>query len=242
MKRRMGILVLVLVLGMLAVGLLPAAAQAEADVCLNKYGMWDAEAQKCLISSGVTVDIDYPLAFAEYPAVAAVIDGFMAEQQQAFIASYAPDFSLPAYMNKWALNIFYESYQFSDDVRTLVFTMSYYTGGAHPNSGYKTMTFDVAQGKQLELADLFVGGVIPWETISTFVQDDLNTRLVEMTDADTIAMGTGTNPEHYHSWALTPDSLLFFFDPYQVAAYAAGPQQSAIPLSTFAGQLNAPFG
>lgn len=222
-----------------AFGLLPAAAQ-END-CYAKNGTWDAEAQKCKVTVGVTVDVDYPLELAQYPAAAAVIDQFIADQQQAFIASYTPDYSLPSYINNWWMGITHENYQFSDDIRTVVFTSSFYTGGAHPNSGYTTFTFDTAQGTQIALADLFVNGDIPWDTISTFVQNDLNTRLTDMTDAATIELGTGTNPDNYQRWVLTPDSLIFFFDPYQVAAYAAGPQQSAVPLSTFAGQLNPPF-
>ena len=212
-------------------GVLPAAAQE--DDCYSKNGMWDAEAGKCNITVGVTVDTNYPLEFVAYPQASAVIDGFIADQQQTFIGSYTPDYTLPSQVNNWWMGISYEVYQFSDDIRSILFTTSFYTGGAHPNSGYTAFTFDVAADTQLQLADLFVDGSIPWDTISTFVQGDLNTRLTDMTDAATIEAGTGTNPDNYKSWVLTADSIIFFFDPYQVAAYAAGPQQSAIPLSLF---------
>lgn len=222
-----------------AFSLFPAAAQE--DECYAKNGTWDADTSQCKLTVGVTVDVDYPLEYAAFPEAAAVIDSFIANQQQAFIASYTPDYSLPSYANNWWMGISHEDYQFSDSIRSIVFTNSFYTGGAHPNSGYSTFTFDVANGTQLQLEDLFVDGTIPWDSISALVQDDLNTRLTDMTDAATIELGTGMNPDNYKSWALTPDSLIFFFDPYQVAAYAAGPQQSEIPLSTFAGQLNSPF-
>jgi len=220
-------------------GLMPAAAQE--DDCYAKDGMWDADTNTCVITVGVTVDVGYPLELAAYPEASAVIDAFIADQQQAFISSYAPDYTLPSHVNNWWMGISHETYQFSDDIRSVLFTTSFYTGGAHPNSGHTAFTFDVATGTQLQLADLFVGGSVPWDMISTLVQDDLNTRLTEMTDAATIEAGTGMNPDNYQSWVLTPDSIIFFFDPYQVAAYAAGPQQSEIPLSTFAEQLNAPF-
>lgn len=221
-----------------AFGLFTAAAQE--DQCLTKNGTWDADTSTCKLTVGVTVEVDYPLELAEFPAAAAVIDEFVANQQQSFISSYTPDYTLPSYTNNWWMGITHEDYQFSDDVRSVVFTNSFYTGGAHPNSGYTTFTFDVANDTQIMLEDLFVDGNIPWDTISTFVQGDLNSRLTDMTDSATIELGTGTNPDNYKSWALTSDSLIFFFDPYQVAAYAAGPQQSAIPLSLFADQFIPP--
>jgi len=37
--------------------------------------------------------------------------------------------------------------------------------------------------------------------------------------------------ENYQNWVLTPDALVFTFEQYQVAPYAAGPQTVTIPLS-----------
>ncbi len=238
MKTRIVTLSIALI-SLFAFSLFPAAAQE--DECYAKNGTWDADTSQCKLTVGVTVDVDYPLDFAAYPAAAAVIDAYITTQQQTFISSYTPDYSLPSYTNNWWMGISHEDYHFSDDIRSIVFTNSFYTGGAHPNSGFNTFTFDVTADKQILLEDLFVKGDIPWDTISTFVQDDLTTHLGDLSDAQMIELGTGTNPDNYKSWALTPDSLIFFFDPYQVAAYVAGPQQSAIPLSTFAGQLNPPF-
>lgn len=47
------------------------------------------------------------------------------------------------------MKISYENYQYSDFVRSVAFDMSFYTGGAHPNSGFKTFNFDVNQDKEL---------------------------------------------------------------------------------------------
>jgi hypothetical protein len=40
---------------------------------------------------------------------------------------------------------------------------------------------------------------------------------------------------------ITPDALTFFFPPYQVAAYAAGPQTVSIPLAQLGALLAPPF-
>ena len=43
------------------------------------------------------------------------------------------------------------------------------------------------------------------------------------------------------NFAVTPDALIFYFAPYQVAAYAAGPQTVQIPLAQISGVLAPPF-
>jgi hypothetical protein len=219
--------------------MLPAAAQE--DACYAKNGNWLSDTQTCRMSAGVHVDVDYPLEMAQYPAAAKVIDAFVLDQQKSFISSYTPDYSLPSYANDWTMNITNETYKYSEDIQTVVFNISFYTGGAHPNSGYKSFTFDLKNSKELTLNDVFLNGTIPWDTISQLAQDSLKTQLGDMADPTFIEPGTGTNPDNYKSWALTPNSLIFFFDPYQVAPYAAGPQKVEIPFATLHTSLAPAF-
>lgn len=80
------------------------------------------------------------------------------------------------------------------------------------------------------------------EILAPLVRDDLSAQLGDMTDAEWIAMGTDpAEPFNYRSWALTNDALVIYFDPYQVAAYAAGPQVVSIPLADIADVLAPPF-
>ena len=90
---------------------------------------------------------------------------------------------------------------------------------------------------------MFVNGAVPLEIISKLAQEDLKKQLGDMTDASMLEAGTtAATPDNYKNWALTPNSLIFFFDPYQVAAYAAGPQKVEIPFTTLHTLLAAPFG
>jgi uncharacterized protein YecT (DUF1311 family) len=52
-----------------------------------------------------------------------------------------------------------------------------------------------------------------------------------MTDADWIRRGAGPNARNFRSFVLKPSELAVFFDSYQVAAYAAGPQEAHIPFA-----------
>ncbi len=240
MKTRV-LVCLSMLMSLFALGMLPATAQE--DACYGKDGNWLPDTQKCVVSVGVHVDVDYPLAMAQYPEVAKVIDTFIADQQKTFIASYTPDYTLPAHVNDWSMTISNEIYKFSDDIQTVVFNIYFYTGGAHPNSGYNSFTFDVKQGKQLTLADVFINGDVPWDIIAKLAQDDLKTHLGDMMNADMLEAGTtATNHDNYKNWALTDKSIIFFFDPYQVAPYAAGPQKVEIPFTTLHTLLAPPIG
>jgi hypothetical protein len=230
-----------LVIGLFGLGMLPAAAQE--DACYSKDGNWMTETQKCVVSVGVHVDVDYPLEMAQYPEVAKVIDTFITDQQKTFVSSYTPDYTLPAHVNDWTMSIENEIYKFSDDIQSVVFNIHFYTGGAHPNSGYNSFTFDVKQGKQLALEDLFLNGDVPWDIIAKLAKDDLKTQLGDMADEMMLEPGTtATNHDNYKNWALTDTSLIFFFDPYQVAAYVAGPQKVEIPFTTLHTLLAPPIG
>jgi hypothetical protein len=122
-----------------------------------------------------------------------------------------------------------------DDLISIEFTISSYSAGAaHPNSYTEVVNFDLKNGKLLRLADLFVPGSKYLQTISTYCIQELKKQAKEqgMSDDDWIKKGAGPDPANYKNWTITKKGLEITFDPYQVAAYAAGPQQVTVPYST----------
>ncbi len=111
-----------------------------------------------------------------------------------------------------------------DSVRMLIST--YFLGAAHPFGSYATINFDQRTGYVLELADLFEINSPYLDTIAAYCKQELTKR-------DMLFFEEGVEPtyENYQRWNLTPDGLLISFDPYQVAPYAAGPQEVLIPYS-----------
>jgi hypothetical protein len=122
-----------------------------------------------------------------------------------------------------------------DDLISIAFTISSYSAGAaHPNSYTEVVNFDLKNGKLLRLADLFVPGSKYLQAISAYCIQELKKQANEqgMSDDDWIKKGAGPNPANYKNWTITKKGLEITFDPYQVAAYAAGPQQVTVPYST----------
>ena len=118
-----------------------------------------------------------------------------------------------------------------------VFSIYLDTGGAHPNAFYRTATFSAA-GEELLLEDLFVQGA-PYlprlsEQAYTRVLAELGRRSggeVTPDMEDGVRLGTAPSPEALQFFYLSNGSLHLLFPPYQVAAYAAGAFDIAIPLS-----------
>jgi hypothetical protein len=111
------------------------------------------------------------------------------------------------------------------------------TGGAHGNTTFKTFTYDLASGKGLALADLFVPNADYLTTLSQTARAKLPSILGGSADTVTIEAGTTPDPKNFENWYLDNASLAILFPPYAVAAYAAGPQTLSIPLSELASML-----
>jgi hypothetical protein len=102
-----------------------------------------------------------------------------------------------------------------------------YLGGAHPNTAYYSLNYDLTEGRSLALADLFKPGSAYLEKLSTYCLKTLRSR----EDVRLFGEKAGTAPEaqNYTVWNVTPDGLLITFNEYQVAVYAAGPQLVLVP-------------
>jgi len=221
----------------LVVSALPTFAQD--DPCVGRGGTVDTATGRCHASTGVEIEVDIPITLAAYPFAQDTIDAFIKGHYQAFLGWFADTELVFTASFPWSLYITYEEYAHSDTVQSVVFTISEYTGGAHPNSYYMTFTFDLAGERVLALDDLFTDVEAGLTAVMPIARAQLETAMGDMALPDFINPGTEPTPENYANFALTPDSLIIFFPPYQVAPYAAGPQQVTIPLADLAGVLEA---
>jgi uncharacterized protein YecT (DUF1311 family) len=134
--------------------------------------------------------------------------------------------------NPWSAEVSYEIPRNDAAMATVMFTYYSYMGGAHPNSTVETFNFFKSDGMKVDLAELFTQRGI--QRISDISIARLKRDLGGpdgMSDIDWIKKGAGANAANFASYVLLPRELVIYFDPYQVAAYAAGPQEVHIPLS-----------
>jgi uncharacterized protein YecT (DUF1311 family) len=139
---------------------------------------------------------------------------------------------------KQAMELSFEVQRNDGRMFAVLFSTYSYTGGAHPNSVYEAFTFLLPDGARVEIADLFTRKGI--ERISALSIAQLTKDIGGpdgMTDTDWIKRGAGPNARNFSNFALKATELALYFDAYQVAAYAAGPQEVHIPLAKLKGML-----
>jgi hypothetical protein len=113
----------------------------------------------------------------------------------------------------------------------------YIDGAAHPAQVTSSYTYDLEKGQEITLDQLFVPGSDYLKVIADYCIAELSTRDIGFDS--TWAEGAKPTPENYAVWNISPDGLLIYFNEYQVAAYAAGPQQVTIPYASLAAILSA---
>jgi len=232
-------LIVIALLALAVFAALPAVAQDDAlqTACEEIWGDWNAETQRCESEVTYTIGIQYPIEFAAYDFMMEPVVALINNQRDGILGLRpfldTPLDPAPGY----SVNLNYESHAHSDNIVSLVYTVAYYTGGAHPNANYETFTFDLEAGRRLTFDDLFPPANQPLDVISPIAQAQLTEQQGEYADAEWIALGAGPDPVNFEDFALTEDSVIFYFEPYQVAAYAYGPSQVEIPLADLAGVM-----
>jgi hypothetical protein len=106
-----------------------------------------------------------------------------------------------------------------------------YSGGAHPNTGFWSLTYDLSANKELELDDLFKPGSDYKTAIAKYVVADIEKRAVAIEETDAKSEGRKPTPREdpivtaeqlseISSWGLTPTGLVVYFDfPHVIAVF-----------------------
>jgi len=130
--------------------------------------------------------------------------------------------------------------------RTISYLYTIYsdTHGAHPNTYFKTFTFDTQNGQQLSLADLFVSGYPYLSHISGRGRADLPGIINKQSngggsDTDEINLGTAPTEANFSNFYISGGNLVLVFAPYQVGPYALGTVLDPIPLAQLSDGLKA---
>jgi len=121
------------------------------------------------------------------------------------------------------------------DFVSLQFEKYFYgMGAAH---GFRTrhcFNYDVENQKIIALKDIFVEGVDYLKQISDYCVADLN-RQLNTQDSSWVKEGASANEDNLKRFTITDNSLIIYFNDYQVACYAAGSPKVEIPFEDLEG-------
>lgn len=119
----------------------------------------------------------------------------------------------------------------------------YLRGSAHPSHTIDTYIYDYQQKKLVEASQLFVRGSDYLKTLSRLSKEGLLAQSKKgdmgyVYDESMVTDGTAPQQENFSKILPLKDGLVVYFDEYQVAPYAAGPQQVIIPYSKLKGIID----
>mgnify|MGYP002336223718 CR=1 FL=1 len=235
--RLVGILLALIVLGS---GVLPVMAQdaTPADQCLNKGGFYDETLATCNALTNFRIEVAYPVELLPNDAIEGALDQYIAQQTSDLLAlASTPGFPFGPDGVNYSLNINYDIYHHSASVLSLQLTTSTYTGGAHPISFFQTYVFNLDQGRVIPFNEIFPPENDPLATIAPIARAQLHAQWGDDAEGMWIEAGTAMDSANYQDFVLTEDSVIFFFEPYQVGPYAMGPQSVTIPMAELASVM-----
>ena len=144
--------------------------------------------------------------------------------------------SFPDYQTRWSMQRQASILNDTAGILSLAFFESSFTGGAHSNAILHYAAVDLQTGRTLTLSDIVREGR----------EERLHT-LAESTFRKTKMLGAADDLEEAGYWfdggrfrlnenfALRREGLAFYYNPYEIAPYAAGPTEVIIPYDSLAG-------
>lgn len=168
-----------------------------------------------------TIHITYPI--TKSAALNEAINSFVSAQEKDFKDNISGMSDISSATG--SLDISYKSY-LSDRTASFNFDVNSDTGGAHGNLNTITFNYDKTLDKILAIKDIFIGQPDYLVQLSNMVKPLIQSELAksQFQDDAWLEEGPGAKEENYKQFVFTKDGLTFFFDPYQVAPYAAGSQ------------------
>lgn len=109
----------------------------------------------------------------------------------------------------------------------------YIAMSVHPFSFSYSLNYDAQQGEFIQLSDLFLPSIDPIEQLEVYVDPVLIDR-----DFGYTAGTAGEVMAERENWNLLSEGLQINFDVYEVAPYAAGPQNILIPWEDLTGIID----
>jgi uncharacterized protein YecT (DUF1311 family) len=115
----------------------------------------------------------------------------------------------------------------------IVFNGDEFLGGAHPSHDETAFNFTVPDGAQVLLGEILDGkkGIARLSAIVTAkLMKEIATGPNASSDSDSVKSGASAIEDNFKVFILLPDRLHLYFPEYQVASYAAGPQETTVDL------------
>jgi hypothetical protein len=212
----------------------------------KRVGKCDQEGGAC-----ANVYIRYPMAMEPNSKVAknindsiiaVLIDNFIFEDRPGVLSEQQLDLAAEAFIEEWKTLLDEDQDQMttgnweiivegtvrllSSKIAAVTLSTNSYAGGAHPNAYITLLNFDLKTGKLLKWKDV----ITDLTALKTLAEEKFKTARSLSPDANLAEEGffydeSFALPENFE---LQKEGILFFYNPYEAASYAAGPTDFVI--------------
>jgi Protein of unknown function (DUF3298) len=117
---------------------------------------------------------------------------------------------------------------------SLVFEVYENVGGLRPQTWFEAFNWDSRKRAPITFDTLFKPGSKPLEVIFPLVDSELQKQTGR---TESVLPGDGLDPANYQNFALTDDSVIFFFSQGELLPESAGPVQASVPRAAVAPML-----
>jgi hypothetical protein len=218
---------------LVAVTLSCGVAASAPPTCADLSGVMSGPAT-CQLSAddpAYTMNVSYP---TDYPDAGALTD-YVKQTRDGFlnVAKMPDGRAMPYELDTTAQE--FSSTVPAKGTQSVVLKSYQQVGGAHPTTFYKSFNWDLGSRKPITIDTLFREGTAPFPLIFPVVQSELEKQLGTQV---TISPAAGVDPSNYENFAITNDSLIFFFSQGVMLPEAAGAVQVTVPRGPVDAMLN----
>lgn len=202
-----------------------SACDDKKERCLHVYIRWPEFAGSAAADS-VNTWIRSQAATDDTGAVAASVEEYVESIKRDFY-SFAVD--VPDAPGGWSEEQVFEVGRNTSRVVTVRYTVYTYRGGAHPNGFVRWVHFDASTGRQIELPSLLRNEA----AYVNCLRDSLRRRL-GVAPGQTLESGgafvQGDSLPLPSTFTVEGDTLVAYYNPYEILSYAEGPVEIKIPV------------
>lgn len=141
------------------------------------------------------------------------------------------------------LNIAFEIFPHTSGSFSFVMITAMYTGGANGYTEFNTVNFHPESEKIIGINDLFGDDEFNLVKLSSLVRDNIkkDPSLKDQVQEEEMLLATEPRWGNFEQFAIIDDTLVIYFDEYEIASGVAGAPIIAVPLSELNEQLLAPY-
>lgn len=184
-----------------------------------------------------TIDMKFPVDYPDQQAV-----GTYLERERDDFVAYVKKYPQAGPPFGYTLDITgteYRSGATDSGTQSLVFDAADNTGVAHqghPDTNYQVFNYDLSKHAPITIDTLFTPGVDPVAVLSEVAEPKLERHF----GAEVVPALREAGLKAYENFAVTDDSVLFYFGESQLLVSNAGPYQVAVPRSRLESMLAIP--